>query len=288
MLNLIRSKKSYFLVTLHLILTMCFVENSFAQTVVKDGETSIGLAYAHIVVDTLHNYTDQSGFVNLPKGDSIKVSYVGYKDTILINDNPSEIKLYKSNNQLQEIVIEAKTESRTFGITSKRHDLLYSNGAVDNTIPRYYEIIKSFEAAEMTFQFLESVSLYSPKVQKNIIFRINVYSIKDGVDTLLEHSMIYSDKLKKGMNTILVNQMFLTETNKIAIGLEWLPPENYKTTIGKIGDNKSSIFFSDLDFGGLRSENSEQFYRYSPTDDWIRHKNNSELIIEITTDLYVE
>jgi hypothetical protein len=272
--------------SLYLLIVLLVAYSSFAfpvKGIVLNDETQQPIAYANIgIVDK--NVGTVSGpdgkyVIEIPEGlatDSLRFSSIGYVSrSLAVSEVSSKL------NERQELIVDLMPQPVTFGeirigAIKPGTETVGGKDKVGNAVspfPTSGKPLRESLGAEKGV-FIQSkkypASLQSIRVHisqnefDSLTFRINVYSIKDGLPTqtiLKENILFYVPNQQKGWITVDVMEYNLEINDDCIVSLEWL---NYRTQRSETEKKLSLSYNNSTDSVLYLKTASQQQWEKSP------------------------
>lgn len=185
-------------------------------------------------------YTDEDGIFRLmvAKNDSLKISCLGYKDSIVKNFENislSTIELNPNFILLDEIVVSnsLKKSSSSLGYVGKEYKTFYQGGTKGSILLIYVpndDSSKSRVITKLKYE-LREINREDEKINKGVV-RVRLYSSTDTSifpkSELLPENIILTIPLKNKQTLIVDISKYKINfpTNGVFVGLEWLGEKN--------------------------------------------------------------
>lgn len=237
--------------TLTLIFLFASSTNIFAQTLstgnttlngkVLEKETNLPLAYASVgvldkplgtVSDTLGRFSFSITDENLT--DTLQVSLVGYNSLRIavkdfINNADKSIQLTANPVQLSEVIVTPLTLGKNTEIIGRQGSgkliqvSVHHKTSFDETIGSEMGMLYKTDKPNA---ILKDYNFYISANNFNYIkFRVNIYSIKNGMpDTLMYNKQIFSilDNFKTGWTKVDLEQFNIRVSGEFVIAVQWV------------------------------------------------------------------
>ena len=232
------------LVTLFvLIYNSAFTQNLVGT--ITDSETNEKLSYVNIgvigkAVGTISDFDGVYSFTLDPKydSDSVRISLIGYQSQTykissfkkIHESGKTSFSLKKVGYNLNEIVVKPKN------IKTKLVGHYFDNPKVilglltDKT---GYEIA-AYISMKKRNAYIDEININIAKSEfDSILFRINIYDVKDGSPNqiILKEPIYVTTKQKSGLLTVDVRKYNINVTNDYYVGLQWISKSSPKNLL---------------------------------------------------------
>ncbi|MDI9338792.1 MAG: carboxypeptidase-like regulatory domain-containing protein, partial [Alphaproteobacteria bacterium] len=185
-------------------------------------------------------YSNEEGVFSLhaAKGDSLKISCIGYEDTMLFNlanSVLSQIELKPKFIVLNEVVVSSTLNTKTISLGNiEKYKGRYNQGGTKGSILLVYVPNHDSDTNKIVTKLkylLDYVRFDSQKSNKGTV-RVRLYSSKDDLifpkDNLLQENIIKTIPLKSDQLLVIDISKYQIKfpINGVFVGLEWLGEKN--------------------------------------------------------------
>lgn len=268
---------------------------SFCQSKIKiiSGEEKFALPYASIINKTSNHFFSANEYGEALLygnfGDSILISYAGYKDVSFVNKKEEKIvELFLLHKFLPEVFVFKCKKGNTFLLENGLKPGKLFNGFVginwtysEITKP-YALLIKDLPSNSKieTFSFWLEKSLQSPDSTILAPFIVMIYSF-DSLsqipgNPLLSKPLIFFPK-KQGKQTINLDSLNLySPKNGIFISIQYVIDKKFswnQKVLTDRGADTTIISYGGIIKGGINKSQNESFIYDVQNNKWIKFKN---------------